>query len=221
MQQETQPVRSLLNARQVQDILHIDRSTVYRMAETGRLPAIRVGKQWRFPADEILAVVSDIPGRHEPAHETPTPVDPAKADAVIGVAAELLGVMMVVTDMDGEPITSIANPCPWFVEHTDDPAVMAACIEEWRQLADDDHFEPEFDLGEAGFQCARAFIRSGRELTGMVLAGGVSPTGVADPALYDLTDEQRERVLHALPRIAVAITRSAPAGDGAPTKERT
>ena len=50
---------ALLNARQVQEILHVDRSTVYRMAESGRLPAIRVGasgasrrngsRSWPFP----------------------------------------------------------------------------------------------------------------------------------------------------------------------------
>lgn len=214
MRDVTKPVRDLLSARQVQDILQIDRSTVYRMAETGRLPAFRIGKQWRFPAEEILAVVSDIPNRSDapPRSEPATGVDRAKADAVIGVAAELLGVMMVLTDMDGQPINSIANPCPWFLEHGQDPEVMAVCIDEWRQLADDNHFEPEFEIGEAGFECARAFIRSGRELTGMVLAGGVSPRDSRDPDLYLLTDEERNRVLHALPRIATAISRSTSTG---------
>ncbi len=224
MQEIVNSVRTLLNARQVQDILHVDRSTVYRMAETGRLPAIRVGRQWRFPADEIQDMVSGgIPHpRDLPAGNPGAAVlDRDRAEAVIAVAAELLGVMMLVTDMDGRPITSIANPCPWFVTHGDDPQVMAMCTEEWRQLADDHHFEPRFDLGEAGFECARGFIRTGRELTGMVLAGGICPEGTEDPELYDLTDEQRQRVLRALPGIAVAISRSAPADDGAHTKERT
>ena len=58
MHTEVEQPRRLLTARQVQDVLHIDRSTVYRMAEDGRIPAIKVGKQWRFPSDEILALVS-------------------------------------------------------------------------------------------------------------------------------------------------------------------
>ncbi len=43
----------MLTAKDVQDLLQVDRSTVYRMAEAGRLPAIKVGKQWRFPAAQI------------------------------------------------------------------------------------------------------------------------------------------------------------------------
>ena len=43
----------MLTAKEVQDLLQVDRSTIYRMAEAGRLPAIKVGKQWRFPADQI------------------------------------------------------------------------------------------------------------------------------------------------------------------------
>ena len=43
----------LLTTTQVQDLLQVDRTTIYRMVESGRLPAIRVGKQWRFSRPEI------------------------------------------------------------------------------------------------------------------------------------------------------------------------
>ena len=141
MQREDELVRTLLTARQVQEILHIDRSTVYRMAETQRLPAIRVGKQWRFPADEILAVVADQPPTPVTATSADSaPVDSRTAEAVTAVAAELLGVMMLVTDMDGQPLTPIANPCPWFVQRSDDPEFLAMCIDEWHRLAQDSLF---------------------------------------------------------------------------------
>lgn len=222
MQREDELVRTLLTARQVQEILHIDRSTVYRMAETQRLPAIRVGKQWRFPADEILAVVADQPVAPSGAAATDcAPVDSRTAEAVTAVAAELLGVMMLVTDMDGQPLTPIANPCPWFVQRSDDPEVLAMCIDEWHRLAQDSLFETEFQLGEAGFECARVFIRSGRELAGMVLAGGVRPADSTDPDLYALSADDRTRVLRALPRIAAVISRTATTGDAAHDKEKS
>ena len=82
MQTESTSMQRLLSARQVQDILHIDRSTVYRMAEDGRLPAIRVGKQWRFPAEEIYALVAAQP----PVINT-SPMDPQVAAASADVAA--------------------------------------------------------------------------------------------------------------------------------------
>mgnify|MGYP002683305910 CR=1 FL=1 len=39
--------------RQLQEILHVDRTTIYRMAEAGRLPGVKVGNQWRFPRRPI------------------------------------------------------------------------------------------------------------------------------------------------------------------------
>ena len=44
---------NLISAKDVQELLQVDRSTVYRMAEDGRLPAIKVGRQWRFEAEAI------------------------------------------------------------------------------------------------------------------------------------------------------------------------
>lgn len=38
----------LLTVAEVADMLRINKSTVYRMAKQGRLPATRVGRQWRF-----------------------------------------------------------------------------------------------------------------------------------------------------------------------------
>ena len=202
MQTESRTMQTMLSARQVQDVLHIDRSTVYRMAEDGRLPAIRVGKQWRFPADEIYNVVSAQP----PILNT-SPLDPAVASAIADLAGDLLGVMVVVTDMDGHPITPIANPCTWMTEHLDDPTVLKPCINEWQGMADDHTFEPSFHTGQFGFQCARAFVRSGRELVGMVLAGGIATAH--QPGFYDLDAQERARVLAALPRVAAALSKTA------------
>lgn len=38
----------LLTVSEVAELLRINKSTVYRMAKQGRLPATRVGRQWRF-----------------------------------------------------------------------------------------------------------------------------------------------------------------------------
>ena len=42
------PDGRLLTVTEVADLLRINKSTVYRMAKQGRLPATRVGRQWRF-----------------------------------------------------------------------------------------------------------------------------------------------------------------------------
>jgi excisionase family DNA binding protein len=249
MQTSQGPVRPLLTALEVQELLHIDRSTVYRMAEDGRLPAIRVGRSWRFPTERIEALLDtgEVDGQTDGPSTAPaamlstggpavsvapsaapepepygTTVEAADAldpilntdaaSAAVEVAADLLGVMMVVTDMHGRPVTDVANPSTWFSAHADSPDVLDACVTEWRDLADHPDFTPRFHDGALGFQCARAFIRHGSTLVGMVLAGGVSPSSdpETDPDLYHLDDPARQRVLNALPRIAAAISTTTP-----------
>jgi len=199
--------QQLLTARQVQGMLGIDRSTVYRMAEDGRLPALKIGRQWRFPPEQIervLVIAGDEPGDSGDRVGIPAGI----ATAVISVAADLLGVMMVVTDMAGQPVTGVANPCPWFAARASDPASVEACVTEWQLLADNLEFEPQFKTGLLGFECARAYIRSGTSLVGMVLAGGLAPAGNDSTELYQLDDGQRARVLAALPKIATALSRA-------------
>jgi excisionase family DNA binding protein len=116
----------MLTAKDMQALLHVDRSTIYRMAESGRLPAIKVGRQWRFPADQVDSwfqmgitapsptaevssvsnggTVTDLSG---PADELAALLPLECVELIQNSFAELLGVMLVVTDMDGHPITRI------------------------------------------------------------------------------------------------------------------
>ena len=210
----------LLTAEQVSRLLHIDASTVYRMAGDGRLAAVKVGRQWRFPADRIsrlLDLDGGVDGASSPA-ELPV-VDTDRAQPVIDVAADLLGVMMVVTDMQGRPLTEVANPCPWFTDRANEPDLVQRCAAEWRALADDLDFDPRFQIGALGFECARAFVRDGSQLVGMVLAGGVAPeAGQPGPAhhdLYTLDLGQRQHVLATLPKVAATLSRVAHAATSA------
>lgn len=198
-----------LRAEEVSRVLGVDRSTVYRMAESGRLPALKVGGQWRFSAEQIAGLIeaqsaeistNTARGRRAllPALQHVLPL--------IELAAELLGVMMVLTDMAGEPITEVLNPCPWFSEQSDDPVLMAKCLADWRQLADDPDFEVRFRTGPLGFDCARAFVRLGPLLIGMLVAGGTTATDDDERALHSLDDEGRARVLAALPAIAAKVS---------------
>lgn len=207
--------RTLLTAKQVQDRLHVDATTIYRMAADGRLPAVKVGRQWRFPSDGVEEMLAS--GGHTSAPRSA--LDPAPVQAVLDVAAPMLGVMMVVTDMTGQPISSVANPCPWFADRADDPDTLAACTAEWRAMADDLDFSARFQRAELGFECARVFIRSGAELVGMVLAGGVAPEGEQGGGLYELDPRQRDAVLAALPRVSAALSTAARDAAATPTKD--
>lgn len=45
---ESSPLNNFMTVEDVAEMLRINKSTVYRMAKQGRLPATRVGRQWRF-----------------------------------------------------------------------------------------------------------------------------------------------------------------------------
>jgi len=131
--------------------------------------------------------------------------------------------MMVVTDLDGRPLTDVVNPCPWFAARLSEPLLVEACTAEWQDLADDPDLEPRFRTGRLGFDCARSFVRGGSRLVAMVLAGGVAPRcgPQADlPGLYHLDDPQRQRVIAALPRVAAALS-TVPARDERGSDKKT
>jgi excisionase family DNA binding protein len=209
MKDVQQPQR-LLRADQVGRMLGVDRSTVYRMAETGRLPAVKVGRQWRFPAGQIELLLGasggDLAG-HEPAGRRALQLSLPSTLPLVELSAQILGVMFVITDMNGEPATDVINPCPWFTAHWNEPELLATCLADWKELARDPDFGVRFHTGPLNVDCARAFIRLGSQLVGMLLAGGIDPTGEDPRGLYRLSAEGRERVLTALPIIAAKISR--------------
>lgn len=175
---------SLLTTKQVQELFRVDRSTIYRMAEDGRLPAVKVGRQWRFPADRVESLlgqpgettapdVETVPGNGAVLLDTVLPPDTAQA--VADLAADLFGVMAVVTDMSGRALTTVSNPCGYFTSVFNAVYTPDRCSEGWRRLGEEIDLEPHFLPSHLGFLCARSFIRIGPNLAGMVIVGGVAP----------------------------------------------
>ena len=178
----------LLTTHQVQNLLKVDRTTIYRMVEAGRLPAVRIGKQWRFDAADIAHWLDE--------HTTLARFDRKPTAAVNGTPdglrallpleciqmiqdafAEALDVMMVTTDMAGRPLTQVSHPCGFFAALAQDPGAIAHCINTWQRLAAAPSIEPRLIPSEMGLLCARGLIRVGSELEGMVVVGGIAPDG--------------------------------------------
>jgi excisionase family DNA binding protein len=198
-----------LTAQQVQDLLEIDASTVYRMAGDGRLPAVRIGRQWRFPAGAIDALLAPPPiGSGSPAAAPPASalLPPALATAVLEAVAPALGVTMVVTDLGGRPISAVVNPAPAIATRLDDPGFLTACATEWRSFAEETHLAPRLRPGRFGFLCAHSLVRCGNALIAMVLAGGIAPDGSDSRDLFHLDADDRRVVLETLPRAAALLS---------------
>jgi excisionase family DNA binding protein len=225
----------MLTAKDIQEMLKVDRSTIYRMAETGRLPALKVGRQWRFSADTISRwmQIQSHDGHpqsatsHRPTPDIELPIAPIQH--VIDIMAELLGVMIVLTDMEGHPITDVSNPCGLFQVVNDVPGAVRKCIDSWHTLASDVNLATRFQRSHLGLLCARGFVRVGSTLQGMVFAGGIAPdnwppeaesiSGMAHEfgvssdlfeahidQVYHLDPEQRRQLLKYVERISTTIS---------------
>jgi excisionase family DNA binding protein len=178
----------MLTAKDVQALLQVDRTTVYRMAEDGRLPAVKIGKQWRFSAEQLqqqlglpaaaegLPAPEDRSSRRSPATSGLKALLPVECVQLMqNNFADLLGVMLVVTDMDGRPLTQPSHTCGLFDVINETPGALQSCMDSWRMMAQAIDLEPRFSRTHLGLLCGRAMIRVGAELQGMVVAGCVAP----------------------------------------------
>jgi len=200
----------LLTASQVSTRLGVDRSTIYRMAMDGRLGAVKVGAQWRFPPQALEQILSAHVEGPSSRGQAVVPLRAAR-ESILRAVAPMLEVAMVVTDMDGHPVTDIVNPCPWFTTHSGDPGVFEACTTQWRAMAADAEFTPRLQGGSHGFECVRSFVREGDKLVGLVVAGGIAPETDGEVAataagLHVLDTRQRAQLVSQLPRVAAALS---------------
>ena len=182
---------NFLTTRQLQEILQVDRTTIYRMADSGRVPAVKVGNQWRFPRQQIdtwlkrqngttngAPMITSAGGSITPSQAVQDlrkllPLDCVQL--IQDTFADVLGVMILVTDLNGEPVTRPSNPCGLFVAAETSPVAHRRCMQLWAGLAQDPSLRPQFIQSHLGLLCARGLIHAGSELKAMLVIGGIAP----------------------------------------------
>ena len=174
-----------LTTKQIQDLLNVDRTTIYRMADSGKIPALKVGSQWRFPKAEVEIWLRTKSGAMSYSSEEATLKNgsdvqrllPAEcAQQIQDTFADALGVMVVVTDLNGNPLLEPSNPCGLFKIAEQSPNAHERCIESWATMANHPSMRPVLVESPLGLLCARALIRVGSELHAMLVVGGIAPT---------------------------------------------
>ncbi len=170
------------------------------MAEAGDLPALKVGKQWRFPSEQVqhwlkqqagIEVTTRAPDCLPPVGGASAPLTCESVQLLQDAFADALGLMLVVTDMEGQPITQVSHPLPLYTLLAEAKDGHALCQEKWRQLGQVPALEPRFVPAMGGLLCARALVRMGSQLKAMVIVFGVAPPSWTpeDELLEDLAEE--------------------------------
>jgi excisionase family DNA binding protein len=188
----------LFTTREVQDLLKLDRTTVYRMLKDGRLGGTRVGQQWRFTRQQVQALLHGTQSATPVAESTPNrwPSGIGAVDAlplhciqaIQDVFAQLAHVGAVTARLDGQPLTSMSNPCRLYSLMQTHMAGRRHCIATWRALARRSERFPQLTTCPAGLGYLHVRIDVEGQPTAVLVAG---------PFRLDDEGVDTERLAHA------------------------
>ena len=172
----------LLTTRQLMDLLHLDRTTIYRMLNDGQLPAVRVGGQWRFPRDAVDAWLQGnhktVPVETQALKETiPAPTLDSDilplhcVQPIQEVFAQIADIGAVTTDLEGKPLTEFSNACAYCNLILSTEKGRARCQADWKRLAEQHEPKPRLEKCHAGLTYARGRIEVEEKFIAMIFGG--------------------------------------------------
>ncbi len=123
----------LLTVRQVQDILQVDRITIYRMLQDGRLRGSKIGQQWRFTRHEVERLIKTDAPVTAPAAESDGTLPVHCIQTVQDLFSNVSRLGAVVVDLNGRPVTQMSNPCALCSLVLSTPGGQAACRACWSE----------------------------------------------------------------------------------------
>ncbi len=174
-------MNNLLTAKQVIDLLRIDRTTLYRMLRDGRIKGVKVGSQWRFPKKDVDCLLQpQSTSMNSGAHD----VLPLHClQPIQEVFSDMIQVSAVTTDADGIPISQFSNPCPFCEMILSSQKGRLACLESWKNIRFSDTDETSFATCHAGLNYTGANIVMDNKKIAKVIAGqfyGTRPDAKAE-----------------------------------------
>jgi excisionase family DNA binding protein len=163
----------LLTTRQVLTILKVDRITIYRMLQDGRIQGVKIGQQWRFHRQEVDRVVRGNQPSPEPAQPQADPggFPTHCVQTIQDLFSEVGQVSALVIDTAGAPITAISHPCCYCQIILQSPPGQAACRASWKEFAQQSSTGSRYFTCHAGIQYVSAPIFDNEKGIGYFLAG--------------------------------------------------
>jgi excisionase family DNA binding protein len=201
---------TLLTTRQVQELLKVDRITVYRMLNDGRLKGVKIGQQWRFPRREVERLL----GREEIAAPVPVlvPADTSFpthcAQTIQNLFSEVGQISALIVDMQGRPLTEISNPCALCRMLLSSPGGAAACQQSWQTFARQSAAGGRYFTCHAGLNYTGMPIYDREEQIGLFLTGQFywqAPNPAEETARIEQLASQHQLPLGALQEAARSI----------------
>lgn len=175
-----------LTTRQVQELLQVDRTTVYRMSRDGRLTGTKIGNQWRFSKSKIDGLLAGPPAPQEPAAGISIEILPLTClQGMQNVSAEAIGISAVTTDTEGNPLTQMSNPTRFCQLIRGSEKGQAACQADLTLIAQ-----------RAGSPFPNMTCHAGLQCVGSPVTINDTETAVFIACQYDTTSSHTERHWH-------------------------
>ena len=162
-----------LTTKQVQELLKIDRVTVYRMVNDGRLKGVKFGNQWRFSQEEVDRILGNQQARTEApeAEETLSDFPVDCVQKLQEVFAGIIGIGAVTVSLEGEPLTEVYYANPFCKLIMSSPKGCEACKASWRRIALRSNGEPPYMVCHAGLSYTRGVIHMNDRPVAILIAG--------------------------------------------------
>jgi excisionase family DNA binding protein len=163
----------LLTTRQVLELLKIDRITVYRMLQDGRLNGVKIGQQWRFPRREVERLLSggEAPQAEAAQVESSLNFPTHCVQTIQDLFSDVSQISALIVDLDGEPLTETTHPCSFCQMMLQNPDGQKACRNSWRAFAQKVHSGEKMFTCHAGLQYIAAPVEDDGKTIGLFLAG--------------------------------------------------
>jgi excisionase family DNA binding protein len=164
---------SLLTTRQVQEILKVDRITVYRMLNDGRLSGVKIGNHWRFHKKDIDQFIG-LRETHplEPSTEIELSEFPAHCiSKVEDLVAGIIGIGVTIVNRQGEPLTPISNCNPFCQLILSSSSGCKACQSSWREAIGEGDGNSEFRICHAGLCFFRSVVYVDHQPVAWIISG--------------------------------------------------
>jgi len=166
-------MEDLYTTHQVQEILKVDRITVYRMLQDGRLKGVKIGQQWRFPKREVERLLSgeNLPDGQSQA-ETNSIFPSHCVQTIQNLFSDVSQISALVVDREGIAVTRVSRPCEFCQRVQSTPAGVKACRDSWRALAQQKQsMGNQYFTCHAGLQYIASPVLDDGDIAGSFLAG--------------------------------------------------
>lgn len=162
-------MENYLTTKQVQDIFKIDRITVYRMLQDGRIKGIKIGNQWRFSQAEIERMLNGASTPEEVDGESAFPVHCVQTIQNLYSAVSKFNAFVI--DQTGEPVTCQSRTSAFCLLMQTSTKGGAACGASWKKFIEESRKGSDKFTCHAGLNYIAAPISNQKRLNGLFLSG--------------------------------------------------